>query len=99
MWGGLQPAWGVSPTFMSIISMLEWIESTDLSTAIREGALPYPVLGGIHLLGIAVFGGMVLATDLRLLGWAMQRRPVSDIVQQFRPWKLVGFAIVVISGL
>ena len=42
---------------MSIVSMLEWIESTDLSTAIREGDLSYPILGGLHLLGIAVFGG------------------------------------------
>ena len=84
---------------MSIVSMLEWIESTDLSTTIREGALPYPILGGIHLLGIALFGGMVLATDLRLLGWAMQRRPVPDIVQQLQPWKRVGFVLVVVSGL
>ena len=84
---------------MTIVSMLEWVESTDLSTAIREGALPYPILGGIHLLGIALFGGMLLATDLRLLGWAMQRRPVSDIVQQFQPWKRVGFVLVVASGL
>lgn len=84
---------------MTILSILEWIESTDLSTAIREGALPYPILGGFHLLGIALFGGMVLVTDLRLLGWAMQRRPVSDIVQQLRPWKWVGFAMVVASGL
>jgi len=79
--------------------MLEWIESTDLSTTIREGALPYPILGGIHLLGIALFGGMLLATDLRLLGWAMQRRLVSDIVQQFQRWKRVGFVLVVASGL
>jgi hypothetical protein len=84
---------------MPIVSMLEWIESTDLSTTIREGALPYPILGGVHLLGIALFGGMVLATDLRLLGWAMQRRPVSDLVQQFQPWKRVGFVLVVASGL
>jgi hypothetical protein len=84
---------------MSIVSMLEWIESTDLSTTIREGALPYPILGGIHLLGIALFGGMLLATDLRLLGWAMQRRPVSDIVLQFKQWKRVGFVLVVASGL
>ena len=75
---------------MSILSTLEWIESTDLSTAIREGALYYPILGGIHLLGIALFGGMILATDLRLLGWAMRRRLVTDIVQQSRPWKQVG---------
>lgn len=84
---------------MSIMSVLESIESTGLSMAIREGALPYPILGGIHLLGIALFGGMLLATDLRLLGWAMQRRPVLDIVQQFRPWKQVGFLLVVVSGL
>jgi hypothetical protein len=84
---------------MSIPSLLEWIESTDLSTAIREGALPYPIIGGIHLLGIALFGGMLLMTDLRLLGWAMPRRTVSDIVQQFRAWKWAGFVIVTASGL
>src|SRR5689334_15559735 len=78
---------------------LEWIESTDLSMAIREGALLYPIIGGIHLLAIALFGGMLLATDLRLLGWAMQRRSVSDVVQQLRAWKQVGFALVVASGL
>lgn len=84
---------------MPIASLLEWIESTDLSTAIREGALPYPIIGGIHLLGIAWFGGMLLATDLRLLGWAMQRRTVSDVVRQLRPWKRAGFVMVVASGL
>ena len=85
--------------WMSIASLLQWIESTDLSTAIREGALYYPILGGFHLLGIALFGGMVLVTDLRLLGWAMRRHAVSDIVRQFRAWKRVGFGIVVASGM
>ena len=84
---------------MSIVSLLEWIESTDLSTTIREGALPYPIIGGIHLLGIALFGGMLLITDLRLLGWAMRRRLVSDIVQQLQAWKRAGFVMVTASGL
>jgi hypothetical protein len=84
---------------MSVIPILEWIESTDLSTAIREGALLYPIIGGFHLLAIALFGGMVVATDLRLLGWAMQRRAVSDIVEQTRGWKRAGFVLVVASGL
>jgi hypothetical protein len=84
---------------MTITAMLEWIESTDLSMTIREGALPYPIIGGFHLLGIALFGGMLVVTDLRLLGLAMQRRPVSDIVQQFQVWKRAGFLMIVISGL
>jgi|ERR1051325_8274552 hypothetical protein len=84
---------------MTVMSMLEWIQSTDLSIAIREGGLPYPIIGGLHLLAIALFGGVLLATDLRLLGWVMPARRFSDVWYQFRPWKQVGFVIVVVSGL
>jgi hypothetical protein len=84
---------------LNIASVLEWVESTGLSTAIREGALPYPIIGGLHLLAIALFGGMLVMTDLRLLGWALQRRTVSDVLEQFRVWKRAGFALVVSSGL
>src|SRR5882757_10036192 len=83
---------------MTIPSMLEWIESTHLSIAIREGGLPYPIIGGVHLLAIALFGGMLLATDLRLLGWVMRRRRFSDVWHQFRPWKRLGFVVVVATA-
>lgn len=84
---------------MAIQSLLDWIESTGLSIAIREGGLPYPIIGGIHLLSIAWFGGMVLASDLRLLGCLMPDRRFSDIWYQFRPWKRLGFVVVTATGL
>jgi hypothetical protein len=84
---------------MDVMPILEQIQSTDLSTAIREGGLPYPIIGGIHLLSIALFGGMVLATDLRLLGLALQTWSVSDVVRQFRGWKWAGFVVVTATGL
>lgn len=84
---------------MNIRSALQWVESTNLSTAIREGPLLYPIIGGFHLLAIALFGGMLVMTDLRLLGWAMRRRAVSEIVAQFRMWKRAGLVVVVLSGL
>jgi len=84
---------------MSLLSFCQWLQDTDVSTAIREGALYYPIIGGIHLLSIALFGGMILATDLRLLGWGLQRYPVSDVVRQLRPWKWLGFVVVTMSGL
>ena len=84
---------------MPIIPILEWIETTELSMAIREGMLYYPIIGGIHLLGIALFGGMLVATDLRLLGWAMPNRTVTDVVDSFRDWKRFGFVVIAITGL
>src|SRR5262245_29501563 len=84
---------------MTIQTGLEWIESTGLSIAIREGGLPYPIIGGIHLLAIAWFGGMLLTTDLRLLGWVMPQRRFSELWRQLRPWKRLGFVTVVVTGL
>jgi hypothetical protein len=84
---------------MPIASTLEWIETTRLSIAMREGAFAYPIVGGLHLLAIALFGGMILATDLRLLGWGLRRQPVSNVICGLRPWKRLGFAVIVVSGL
>ena len=84
---------------MSLLSFCQWLQETDVSTAIREGALYYPIIGGIHLLSIALFGGMILATDLRLLGWGLQRYPVIDVITQLRPWKWFGFILVSVTGL
>ena len=84
---------------MSLLSFCQWLQGTDVGTAIREGALYYPIIGGVHLLSIALFGGMILATDLRLLGWGLQRYPISDVVSQLRPWKWIGFGVVSVSGL
>ena len=80
-------------------AMLTWIESTWLSTAIREGGLPYPIIGGIHLLAIALFGGTLLMADLRLLGWAMQTYRFSEVWYRFLPWKRLGFLVVSATGL
>jgi hypothetical protein len=83
---------------MDLLSICKWIETTDLSIAIREGALYYPIIGGFHLLSIALFGGMLLAVDLRLLGWAMRSRPVADVVAQLRNWKRFGFVVITVTG-
>ncbi len=82
-----------------LLSFCQWLQETDVSVAIREGALLYPIIGGIHLLAIALFGGMVLASDVRLLGWGLPRESVTNLIEQFRVWKWIGGVIVVITGL
>ena len=67
-------------------------------TDLRESALVFPIMLTTHLSCIAVFGGMILMTDLRLLGLAMTGRSVTDVVGQFRIWKRVGFCIMVSMG-
>jgi len=84
---------------MTASTILDWIESTRLSVGIREGGMPYPAIGGLHLLSIALFGGMLLVTDLRLLGWALPTRKFSEVWYMARPWKRLGFVVIVVTGL
>jgi hypothetical protein len=81
------------------VQIAESIQSIGFLEAIRESALVYPVIMATHLACIAVFGGMILMTDMRLLGWAMTDRTVTEVVNQFRNWKRIGFCIMVTMGI
>jgi len=83
---------------MSLLRFCEWLSRTPLSVLLREGAYEYPVLLIIHLMSIAVFGGIVVMGNLRVLGIAMRSVPVSQVIGQFRAWKWIGFAILLITG-
>ena len=74
------------------------IQSVVFLTEIRESALVFPILLSTHLTCIAVFGGMILMTDLRLLGIALKSRPVADVVNGLRNWKRFGFCIMITMG-
>ncbi len=84
---------------MSFHDAVQWLAETQVSTALREDPYPYPVLGTIHVLSIALFGGMIAMGNLRVLGYAMRDVPVSQVIDQFRPWKWTGFAMLAASGL
>lgn len=84
---------------MSAASISQAIQNTDFFTAMRESALVYPIVMSTHLSSIAVFGGLILMTDLRLLGWAMKSVSISDMVGQTRIWKRIGFVIMVTCGI
>lgn len=75
------------------------LQSIDFLTAIRESALVYPVILGTHLACIAAFGGMILMTDLRLLGLTFKSLTITEVVTTLRPWKRLGGGIMITMGL
>jgi hypothetical protein len=84
---------------MSFLSFCQWLSQTPVSVYLREAAYPYPVLLIIHLITIALFGGMVVMGNLRVLGWAMRSVPVSQVIDQFRPWKWTALTLLLVSGI
>jgi hypothetical protein len=66
------------------------IESIGWLTDFSESVLAYPIVLSIHLTCIALFGGMILMTDLRLLGLTYKSLTITEVVTSLRLWKRVG---------
>jgi hypothetical protein len=84
---------------LSLYSVFEWIQSTALMSAVEQTPWVYPVVMATHLSCIALFGGMILMTDLRLLGLAFRDQTIAEVVNGLRPFKRIGFMIMVTCGL
>jgi hypothetical protein len=83
---------------MSAASISHAIQSIGFLTDIRESGYVYPVIMATHLACIGIFGGLILMTDLRLLGLALTDVPIADVVRGTRLWKRVGFVIMFTMG-
>src|SRR5262249_4529878 len=83
---------------MSLQSGMHDLQSIGFLTAFRESALMYPVVLSTHLTMIAIFGGLILMTDLRLMGVALKSYSITEVITNLRPWKHVGLTIMLIAG-
>jgi hypothetical protein len=72
---------------------------TDIATTVRESNLLYPWIMTLHLAAIGLFGGLILMTDLRLLGVTMQSTPAPEVIARLRLWKRLGFIVMVTCGI
>ena len=85
---------------MSLYSICDSIQSSGLMTHVRETAWVYPIVMSIHLVCIALFGGMILMTDLRLLGVGGGAiRPWRRLWAACAFQKRIGFVVIVTCGL
>jgi hypothetical protein len=83
---------------VSILEIFQWIQETRPAAALRGSSLTYPIIMTGHLTGMGLFGGMIAITDARLLGLAMRKYPIADVVNQLRIWKRIGGVLVITCG-
>ena len=83
---------------MSLLDLAQAIQDTGVGTFVRESPLAYPLIEGLHLLGLAASFGLVLFIDLRLAGLLLRDVPVSRLHGNLRPWVFTGFLLIFATG-
>jgi hypothetical protein len=80
-------------------AMWEWLAHPAVAAFISESIWLYPIAESSHVLAIALFLGLTVMLDLRLLGLTLRSVPVSEIVSRVLPWAVPGGIVAVVSGM
>ena len=83
---------------MSLLPFFQWLGTTPGSVALHNSLYVYLIVSTVHVVTLALFVGTAVMLDLRLLGVALQRVPVSEVAARLRPWTVAGFFLMVVSG-
>jgi hypothetical protein len=84
----------------TIQQLLNGVQHTSISTAIRRSDWAVMALEAIHLLGLALLGGAVCIVALAAMRRAgLRGMPVASVVEGLRPLFGLGLLLMVSSGV
>lgn len=85
---------------MELLPFFEWAETSFLGYIGKTYGGVYATLGqSIHLMALAVLGGSVLVTDLRLLGVIMKDVPSELVADQAHRWFRIALGFILATGI
>ena len=83
-----------------LLDAFRWMEAHLPGGAfLRESTYGFSALLTIHVVFMCLFLGLIIMMDLRLAGLGNKHTPSEYIQKRLFPWQMLGFVVVVISGV
>lgn len=84
---------------MDLLFIFEWLDTSFLATISKAYGGVFAVVQMFHLAALAVMGGMVLASDLRLLGVLLKDVPADNVMANTNRWFDYALIVLLVSGV
>jgi hypothetical protein len=82
-----------------LLKFAEAIGATWISVALHESFYMYGWIESLHVITLMVSLGMLIVIDLRMLGLWLKDVPASKIAERLDRPMLIGFSIMVVTGV
>lgn len=82
-----------------LLKFAESVGATWFSVALHESFYMYGWIESLHVITLMVSLGMLIVIDLRMLGLWLKDVPASKIAQRLDRPMLIGFSIMVVTGV
>ena len=85
---------------MPLLEAFRWMEANlPGGVYLRESTYGFSILLTVHVVFMCLFLGLIIMMDLRLVGVGNRGTPPAEIQKRLFPWQILGFVVVVISGV
>jgi hypothetical protein len=81
-----------------ILKFAQWLETLSWFQYLRGSTYLYSTVLSLHMVMILFFGGMILMTDLRVLGLALPGFSIASVMERLRIPKRVGLLCMLSIG-
>jgi hypothetical protein len=81
-----------------MVDLLQTLEATAVGTLVRESLYGFPILVGLHIMGLVCSVGMLIWFDLRLLGVSLGSLPASVVYRRVMVFVVPGFMLMAATG-
>lgn len=84
---------------MTVLGLFEWLDASMLGRTAKAYGGVYAMAQSFHLTSLALLGGTVLVTDLRLLNVVLTDVPSGVISEATHKWFKVALTVILLSGI
>jgi nitrate/nitrite transporter NarK len=83
---------------MTVEPFFVWLEASPLGVFMKDQPATFATVEAVHLLALALLGGAVLATDLRLIGVAMRDVSIGTVAEGSYKWFKLSLIVLLVTG-
>ena len=82
----------------SLYPLFDWYAHSVLGQTISASSFLIAFIEILHLIGLTLLIGTILAVDLTLLGVGLRQYPAARLATDLAPWTRGGLAIMLVTG-
>jgi hypothetical protein len=83
---------------MRLLDLFTWLETSPVGAFVKDKGATFATIEAVHLMALAVLGGTVLATDLRLMNVVLRDIPAQTIVFTAHRWFKISLYTLLVTG-
>tara|TARA_R110002167_G_scaffold332205_1_gene539050 strand:- start:11923 stop:12399 length:477 start_codon:yes stop_codon:yes gene_type:complete len=84
---------------VELLTFFEWAETSMLGSIGKTYGGVYAMGQSLHLMSLALLGGTVLVTDLRLLNVMLKDVPSEVVIENAHKWFRVALIVIISTGI